>query len=152
MFWVNYIGIKKNYICREEAAGWSEGGTAGNAAWAGGKPVQWGLCASHPLDREPDHGQSRLPTASVWCWGAWRERWERSPAVTGGGGAACMGIVRCWDPPAAGTGLSPSLGCWALPCNLLPWDLVTLAPFCILALLPPPPSLWFYFRLYLILA
>lgn len=45
---------------------------------------------------------------------------ERSAAVTGDGGAACMGTVRWRGPPTAGTGLSPSLGCLAcfsLQCN-----------------------------------
>lgn len=70
---------------------------------------------------------------------------ERSPAMTGGRGAASIGTIRCQGPPAAGTGLSPSLGCSALPRKLLLWDLVTLAPSCIPALLPPPSSLLFLF-------
>lgn len=45
---------------------------------------------------------------------------ERSTAMTGDGGAACVGVVRWQGPPAAGTGLSPSLGslaCFSLQCS-----------------------------------
>lgn len=63
-----------------------------------------------------------------------------------------MGTIRCQEPPAAGMGLSPSLGCLSRPHNVLLRDLVTLAPFCIPVLLLPPSSLCLYIPLYLILA
>lgn len=97
----------------------------------GGRQLRRGLRASHPRDRELDQGQSPLPTASIRCWGTWRERRGEEPSRDWGrrsslhGHCQVPGTSCSWDGAFPFPGLflaTSSCGIW------LPWLLSASRP------------------------
>lgn len=133
---------------REEAAGWSGRGTA----WAGASRSDEISVPVTPQTKSWTRVNAHCPWLLSAVRGHGRRDGEKGPAITRGGGEACMRSIRCQGSLAAEMGLYPSLGCLCLRRSVLLQDLITLVPFCIPTLLPPPFSHCFYFPLYLILA